>query len=81
MKTLKYLDLDERPKGWYPVSLFGWLLTLVYIALLIYVVYRVNADLYASDERLFYASILFLSLIVVTLLIARMRGEQPFRKK
>jgi len=67
--------------GLYPVTMFGWFLTVFYTALLIYVVVRINADLYSTEFELFAVSILSIFFIVLVLFYARLSGEQPFIKK
>lgn len=79
MRALAKKILYEKI-GWYPVTTFGWILTILYTALLIYVVIKVNTDLYGTEESFFYVSTLSVFIIIVVLSWARMRGEKPFLK-
>lgn len=68
--------------GWYPVSGFGWFLTLVYFLLLCSLIalkYFFDLD----SNRIDYLHIAFLAVgfVVVILVWARQKKEQPFRKK
>ena len=66
--------------GWYPVTTFGWFVSGLYACLLIYIVVKINADLYTTQFELFAVSILSIFFIVLVLMFARLAGEQPFRK-
>ena len=67
--------------GWYPITIFGWAVTAFYTALLVYVVIKINADLYETSFKLFALSILSVFFIVLVLFYARLAGERPFEKK
>lgn len=66
--------------GWYPVTTFGWFVTLVYLALLVYVVVKINTELYTVNIVFFRTSILIVGMILLILLWAKITGEQPFCK-
>ena len=79
-QSMAFLSLLQKKIGWYPVSRIGWVVTGVYLALLLYVVIAINRDLYRTDISLFYGSIIISGIILCILMWARLRGEKPFKR-
>jgi len=80
MSRKKSVSFKKRI-GWYPVSTLGWFITITYLFLLIYVVFKVNTDLYATNIALFRGSILIIGIILLILIWAKFTGDQPFKVK
>jgi len=66
--------------GWYPVSTLGWFITVLYFFLLIYVVTKINYDLYVAESKFFIVSILLIAIIVIVMIQARRIKARPFEK-
>jgi hypothetical protein len=81
MKSKKRSPTFAQRIHWYPVTTLGWVVTLIYTGLLMYVVFEVNKDLYSINQSFFQGSILISGMIVLILLWARVTGERPFHKK
>tara|TARA_B100000745_G_scaffold264509_1_gene189254 strand:- start:5332 stop:5571 length:240 start_codon:yes stop_codon:yes gene_type:complete len=77
----KLVQNIQKRIGWYPVTTLGWLITLFYFGLLLYVVIQINVHLYATYVALFHGAMIISGIIVIVLLWARITGERPFQKK
>ncbi len=66
--------------GWYPITTTGVCVTIIYSILLIYVVFKINTDLYSTNISLFMGSVLIVAIIVIIMLWAKYTGETPFKK-
>ncbi len=72
-------SLRERI-GWYPVSTIGWLLTAMYVSLLVYSLVQTTIDLHSYNLPLFKTAVLISWLIILVMLWARYTNEQPFNE-
>jgi hypothetical protein len=79
MKQHSKRTLKERI-GWYPVSTFGWILTMMYVSLLLYALVQTTVDLHSYNLPLFKTAILISWLIILTMLWARFTNERPFNE-
>lgn len=66
--------------GWYPVTFFGWFLSILYTLLLAYIVLDLNYKVFGKDFNTFALYTLSIFFMVVVLFIARLSGKQPFIK-
>jgi len=65
---------------WYPVSTFGWFVTIIYTALLTYIVTQIHIK-FDTIEAVFLKGAMTMVVILVGILIyAYMSDEQPFKK-
>ena len=67
-------------REWYPVTILGWSMTAVYTILLIYIVLEINFTLYTTDQVYFRISMLLVALMTAVMVLAKIRGECPFKK-
>ena len=63
--------------GWYPVSIEGWLITVLYVIAILQ--YAINADktAHSASDALISISIPFIVTTVFLLIICYARGEKP----
>lgn len=85
----KYLDyIRENPKrywfkrklygwGWVPARIHGWLVILLYIAVLVYLFRKTDALSHSGSDTLIGLVLPFIALTTILLVICYVTGETP----
>lgn len=69
-------------KGWYKVSMIGWVVALLHLALSLYLIIKIEATKFATNElALFYDAFYIHGALLVILLYAKLKKQNIFEKK
>lgn len=63
--------------GWYPISWQGWVLTLLYIWILMHEALRIDARVHSGSDFLINFSGYFIPLTIALLIVCYTKGERP----
>lgn len=61
--------------GWYPVSWQGWVITLIYTAIIVFTATHINARAHSVSDFLINFGFIFIIATIVFIAICRHKGE------
>ena len=71
--------LRRRPKGWYPVTTLGIVLTVLYASMVPYIVYAQTTEIF--PDTLKTPLIFVMAFIILCMLVCRFTDQKPFHHK
>lgn len=63
--------------GWVPISWQGWLVTIVYILILVWTVVRIDPKVHSASDFLINYAIVFIPATLILLYFCYTKGEKP----